>query len=147
MGAENMTAAPKFTPGPCPFIYPSFMAARDRCIEIADNAFVEMVGRWASSERAGYIAAIDAGEMPASAGYAAARAALTQSDREQGEPQGGDACTRAFERGRKYEREHSARLVRAAAAFLHLADRDTDEANELRAAIAAARAALAKVTP
>lgn len=62
---------------PCPFYYPSFMSGRDRCIEVADNAFAELAGRWAtnSGERAAYIAAIDSGEWPASAGYAVARAA------------------------------------------------------------------------
>jgi hypothetical protein len=51
------------------------MGARDRCIEVADNAFHELSGRWACTERSAYIARIDAGEMPTSAGYAEARAA------------------------------------------------------------------------
>lgn len=70
----------KHTPGPCPFLYPSFMSAIDQCIATADDAFCDLAGRWADgAERAEYIAAIKRGDGVASSGYAAARAALEKA--------------------------------------------------------------------
>lgn len=60
-------------PDLCPYLYPSFMDPWFRAIEVADNAFYESAGRWAEQhERAEYIALIDTGNMPGTAGYAVA---------------------------------------------------------------------------